>query len=138
MISQPISECVSVGGQPQLADLEQLKSEGVATVVNLRVPGEDTPLTPAAEGALVEKLGLSYHHLPVSLDKLNPAQVEELREILQKSRGRVFVHCGTGQRACSLSLAASGVGADSIQRARELGFPVEDAKLRSFLESLRT
>jgi protein tyrosine phosphatase (PTP) superfamily phosphohydrolase (DUF442 family) len=86
----------------------------------------------------VEKLGLSYHYLPVSLDKLNPAQVEELREILQKNQGRVFVHCGTGQRACSLFLVASGVGADWIQRARELGFPVEDAKLRSFLESLRT
>jgi hypothetical protein len=56
--------------------------------------------------------------------------VEELMEILQKSQGRVFVHCGTGQRACSLSLAASGVGADSIQRARELGFPVEDAKTK--------
>ena len=69
-----------------------LESERVATVVNLRVSGENTPLTPAAEGALVEKLGLSYHHLPVSLDKLNPAQGEELREILQKSLGRVFVH----------------------------------------------
>ena len=38
-----------------------------------------------------------------------------------------------GQRACSFSLAASGVDADSIfEQARELGFPVQDEKLKSF------
>jgi hypothetical protein len=43
-----------------------------------------------------------------------------------------------GQRACSFSLAASGVDTDSIfERARELGFPVQDEKLRVFLNSLQ-
>ena len=42
------------------------------------------------------------------------------------------------QRACSLSLAASGVDADSIfEQASELGFPVQDEKLRAFLKSLK-
>jgi protein tyrosine phosphatase (PTP) superfamily phosphohydrolase (DUF442 family) len=70
------------------------------------------------------------------LDKLDIDQVKELREILQNSQGPVFVHCGTGQRACSFSLAASGVDTDSIfAKARELGFPVQDEKLRAFLKS---
>ncbi|MEA3162230.1 MAG: hypothetical protein QOE88_48, partial [Verrucomicrobiota bacterium] len=109
-----ISQKVSVGGQPRQSDLEKLKEDGVKTVVNLRVAGEDTSLSPAEERALAEKLGLQYHHLPISLDKLDAAQVKELREILQNSQEPAFVHCGMGQRACSFSLAASGVDADSI------------------------
>ena len=41
-----ISQKVSVGEQPRQSDLEELKKEGVTTVVNLRTVGEDTPLTP--------------------------------------------------------------------------------------------
>ena len=129
---------VSVGEQPRQSDLEELKSEGVKTVVNLRLTGEDTPLDPAEERAIVEKLGIQYHHLPISLDKLDAAQVKELREILGKSQGPVFVHCGMGQRACALSLAASGTETDSIfEQARELGFPIQDERLRTFLKSLK-
>jgi uncharacterized protein (TIGR01244 family) len=132
-----ISQKVSVGGQPRQSDLEKLKEDGVKTVVNLRVAGEDTSLSPAEERALAEKLGLQYHHLPISLDKLDAAQVKELREILQNGQGPVFVHCGMGQRACLFSLAASGIDADSIfEQAGELGFPVQDEKLKAFLKSL--
>ena len=55
-----ISQKVSVGEQPRQSDLEELKKDGVTTVVNLRVAGEDTSLTPAEERALAEKLGLQY------------------------------------------------------------------------------
>jgi len=132
-----ISEKVSVGGQPRASDLEELKRDGVKTVVNLRVAGENSPLTQVEERALAEKLGLRYHDIPISLDDLTPAQVKELREIVENSQGPVFVHCGMGQRACSFSLAASGVEADSIfERSQQLGFPVEDERLAAFLKSL--
>jgi uncharacterized protein (TIGR01244 family) len=118
--------------------LEKLKKEGVTTVVNLRLEGEESPLTPAEERVLAEKLGLEHHHLPISLDKLDTAQVKELREILTNRPGPVFVHCGTGQRACSLSLATSGLDADSIfEESAKLGFPVRDERLRAFLKSQR-
>ena len=84
-----ISQKVSVGEQPRQSDLEELKKDGVTTVVNLRVAGEDTSLTPTEERALAEKLGLQYHHLPISLDKLDAAQVKELREILHLTRVRI-------------------------------------------------
>jgi len=133
-----ISQQVSVGEQPRQSDLEELKKDGVTTVVNLRVAGEDTPLTPGEEGTLAKKLGIQYHHLPIALDKLDAVQVKELREILQNSQGSVFVHCGMGQRACSFSLAASGLDANSIfEKASELGFPVQDEKLRVFFKSLK-
>jgi uncharacterized protein (TIGR01244 family) len=96
-----ISQRLSVGGQPQESDLEQLKKDGVTTVVNLRVAGEKSPLTPTEERALAQKLGLQYHHLPISLDKLDATQVKELRKILRENQGPIYVHCGMGQRACS-------------------------------------
>ena len=58
-----ISAHVSAGGQPIESDLEKLKSEGVTTVVNLRLAGEKSSLTPDEERALAQKLGLEYHHL---------------------------------------------------------------------------
>jgi uncharacterized protein (TIGR01244 family) len=133
-----ISSQISVGEQPLASDLEKLKNEGVTTVVNLRLEGEEGPLTPAKERALTEKLGLEYHHLPISLGNLDAAQVKELREMLKDRLGPVFVHCGTGQRACSLSLAASGLDTDSIfEGSAKLGFPVQDQRLSAFLKSLK-
>lgn len=132
-----LSQQLSVGEQPRPSDLEELKKDGVTTVVNLRPAEEDTPLTPEEGRALAEKLGLQYHHLPISLDKLDAAQVKELREILRNSQGPVYLHCGMGQRACSFSLAAAGVEASSIfEKARELGFPVQDERLKTFLKNL--
>jgi protein tyrosine phosphatase (PTP) superfamily phosphohydrolase (DUF442 family) len=75
-----ISQQVSVGEQPGQSDLEELKKDGVTTVVNLRLALENSPLNPAEERAIAEKLGLQYHHLPISLDKLDIDQVKELRE----------------------------------------------------------
>jgi uncharacterized protein (TIGR01244 family) len=85
-----ISQRLSVGGQPQESDLEELKKDGVTTVVNLRVAGEKSPLTPTEERALAQKLGLQYHHLPISLDKLDATQVKELRKILRESQGPIY------------------------------------------------
>jgi uncharacterized protein (TIGR01244 family) len=132
-----ISAHVSAGGQPVESDLEKLKSEGVTTLVNLRLEGEESSLTPDEERALAQKLGLEYPHLPISLDKLDASQVEELRDILNNSPGPVFVHCGMGQRACSLSLAASALDAESIfEQSANLGFPVQDERLKAFLRSI--
>jgi uncharacterized protein (TIGR01244 family) len=133
-----ISAHVSVGGQPTESDLGKLKSEGVTTVVNLRLEGEESSITPAEERALAQKLGLGYHHLPISLDKLDANQVKELRDILNNSPGPVFVHCGMGQRACSLSLAASALDAQSIfEQSANLGFPAQDERLKTFLRSVK-
>jgi len=133
-----ISQQVCVGEQPGRSDLEELKRDGVTTVVNLRMPGEASPLTPDEEHALAEKLDLQYYHVPVSFDTLDANQVREIRRILQNSEGPAFVHCGTGELACSFSLAASGVDADSIfEKARQLGFPVQDEKLMAFLKSFQ-
>jgi protein tyrosine phosphatase (PTP) superfamily phosphohydrolase (DUF442 family) len=49
-----ISQQVSVGEQPRQSDLEELKRDGVATVVNLRMPGEDSALTRMKSTGLIK------------------------------------------------------------------------------------
>src|SRR5260370_16818360 len=120
-----ISQQVSVGEQARQSDLEELKKDGVTTVVNLRLAGEDSPLNPAEERAVAEKLGLQYHHLPISLDKLDIDQVKELRKILRNSQGPVLVDCGMGQPASPFSPAPSVFAPHSIfSPATSLSFSV--------------
>jgi protein tyrosine phosphatase (PTP) superfamily phosphohydrolase (DUF442 family) len=83
-----ISQRVSVGEQPRKADLEELKKDGVTTVVNLRVVGEETPLTPAEERALAEQLGLQYHHLPISLDNSMQLKSKSYGKFLRTAKAR--------------------------------------------------
>ena len=137
--STQLSPKVSVGGQPSVADLRRLRTQGFSTVVDLRVVGEpEQPMPPEAEGAAVRELGLDYHHIPVALTRLDPAQVTQLCAAIDASGGPVYVHCAAGQRACSFTLLASSRGApllaeDVLARAESLGFPVTDAHLALFL-----
>jgi uncharacterized protein (TIGR01244 family) len=134
-----VSANVAVGGQPTAEDLQRLHNRGIATVVNLRLPAEaDGSLAPDAEGDAARAAGLAYHHIPVALESLGPAPVERLRAAIEASDGPVYVHCGAGQRACSLSLLATADHApaphrDLPARAAELGFPIVDERLATFV-----
>jgi uncharacterized protein (TIGR01244 family) len=134
-----VSANVAVGGQPSAEDLRRLRKRGVATVVNLRPPAEaEGSLAPDAEGDAARAAGLAYHHIPVTIESLGPAPVQQLRAAIEASDGPVYVHCGAGQRACSLSLLATAGGApapcrDLPARAAELGFPIVDERLATFV-----
>ena len=61
-----LNERVTVGGQPSAQEIQELKTAGFSTVVNLRTEGEDDqPMSPDEERRLVEGAGLTYLHLPV-------------------------------------------------------------------------
>lgn len=139
---RPLSPDLAVGGQPTVDDLRRLQAAGFATVIDLRLPGEASQaLDPAAEAAAAVAAGLSYRHLPVALDALAPALVEDLRQAIRSSPGPAYVHCGAGQRACSLTLLATGdrlatVGDALIAQAADLGFPVTDERLAAFIREV--
>ena len=135
-----VAERVSMGSQPSEAYLAQLGAPGTQVVINLRREGEESqPLTPEAEARAARAYGLAYYHVPVSLNDLHPEQVAELRANLQASTGSALVHCGAGQRACALTLAAVQPPRDPdevMAEAERAGFPVTDPKLRAFLQQL--
>jgi protein tyrosine phosphatase (PTP) superfamily phosphohydrolase (DUF442 family) len=82
------------GGQPTLAQLGELKSQGVNTVLSLRVPGEAGFDATAEEGE-AKKLGMKFFNIPVSNQAPKDEQVDEFLKITDNAQNRpVFIHCG--------------------------------------------
>ena len=133
-----LNDKVTVGGQPTVDDLHELRARGYVAVVNLRTDGEaDQDLSPAAEGFAAGEAGLGYRHVPVGLPQLDPDQVRQLRAAIDEASGPVYVHCGAGQRACALSLLATaepGTRAETlIESAAAAGLPIRDERLGAFV-----
>jgi uncharacterized protein (TIGR01244 family) len=87
------------GGQPTPAQLSELKSQGITTVINLRTPGE-AGFDAAAEEAEVKKLGMKYFNIPVS-NQTGPKdeQADEFLKLTDDAKNRpIFVHCGSANR----------------------------------------
>ena len=104
------------GGQPRLEHLEQLKAEGVKSIINLRPPSEHRA---AEEEAKAKELGLRYFNIPVAYGNPNEEQVAEFLKITDDADNRpIFIHC----------TAAIRVGAFwMIRRVLRDGWTVEDA-----------
>jgi protein tyrosine phosphatase (PTP) superfamily phosphohydrolase (DUF442 family) len=80
------------GAEPNADGFRELAAHGVVTVVDLR------PGTPSRrDDVLVRSLGMEVVHIPV-IDGRTPAasQVRSFEELVRRSRGRVFLHCGEG------------------------------------------
>lgn len=78
------------GAQPTEKGYRWLKSKGVTTVINLRLPSEH-------EKKLLNELGITYVHLPWA-DEQPPTldQVNEMLEAVRSAKGKVFQHCLRG------------------------------------------
>jgi len=86
------------GGQPTLAQLAELKGQGITTVVNLRTVGENGFDAPAEE-AEVKKLGMKYFHIPVANAGPKDEQADEFLKVTDDAKNRpVFIHCGSANR----------------------------------------
>ena len=87
------------GGQPTIAQLTDLKAQGITTIINLRTVGENGFDAPAEE-AEAKKLGLKYVHIPVS-NQAGPKdeQADEFLKVTDDAKNRpVFIHCGSANR----------------------------------------
>ena len=88
-----LSDRLTVGGQPTEQDLQSLKTEGFAAVINLRRDGEaNQPLDPAAEGKAATAAGLAYFHIPVDSSDPKRENVDALRAAIRQVKGPVYVH----------------------------------------------
>lgn len=121
------------GAQPTDEGFEQLASQGVKTVINLRPENN-------AERELVERLGMKAVYLPLPpLDAPTHAQtLAFLKTALDPKNGKVFFHCyhgvdRTGIMAAALRIARDGWSSDkAIAELRSFGFHEagQKAKLR--------
>lgn len=98
---QQITKKLTIGGKPDEADIQDLKSRGFRTVINLMMPDEPGALE---EERQVESTGLSYSHIPVSPVTLDDAAVFRFDQAIDSSDGPVAVHCKGGGRAGVMTL----------------------------------
>lgn len=128
---EAVSNLAAVDGQvwrgaaPGDAGYKALRANGVATVVDLRAE-EGVP----ANGDELEALGLDVVHLPIRDGQTpTPEQVETFLDVVENSRGTVFLHCGagvgrTGAMAAAYLVATGQVsGAGALARNLAVGPP---------------
>ncbi len=138
-----ISNRFTVGPQPIGQEFEQLQREGFQSVINLRTNGEsvedkDAPL-PREEGHRVEKLGMSYHHEPITVEALHFTQIDRLRHRIKVAPEPIYIHDDTGQRAGAVVVMHLGAeevlsGEQSLLKGEERGYVCEDEKLKAFIK----
>ncbi len=115
-----ITPNVVIADQPTADDINNLKADGYAGVVNLRQSGEpEQPISPEAEGKLVESLRLDYLHLPVGGSPFTKERVNAFQNFMNLHEGtKVLVHCRKGGRAAAVVL---------LQTALEEGWSADEA-----------
>lgn len=114
------------GGQPRLEHLEQLKAEGVKSIINLRQPSEHRA---NEEEAKTKELGLRYFNIPVVFGNPKEEQVDEFLKITDDPENRpAFIHCTAAIRVGAFWL---------IRRVVRDGWKFEDAEKEAEKVGLR-
>lgn len=94
---------VLIAGQPGEVDLKTLREQGVTTIFNLRTDAEmnDRSVVAYDEAALAKELELAYVQEPIggTDHPFRPEVLEAFKAQLDRSQGKVLLHCGTGGRA---------------------------------------
>jgi protein tyrosine phosphatase (PTP) superfamily phosphohydrolase (DUF442 family) len=85
-------------GQPEMNEFKQLKKEGFATIVNLRLTSEKMQ---EKEPSAVKATGMNYYNIPFDIKAtLTDNFINKITTTVVKHRkeGKVLVHCSSGNR----------------------------------------
>ncbi|HAH48410.1 protein tyrosine phosphatase family protein [Gimesia sp.] len=136
-----INEEITVGPQPDRQEIYEFGKEGFKTIVNFRAPHEqDQPISPLAEDEIVHEAGMEYLHIPMSMNSLNDAQIDQFREKYDSLPKPIFAHCKSGKRAgaaamMNLAVEQGKSGEQTLQKAKEMGFQCHKPELVEFVKS---
>lgn len=136
-----INDEVTVGPQPTDEQLKELASKGFKSIINFRTEGEDDqPLPPDREGERVQKLGLTYLHVPVSTKSMGPETVDQFRQQYPSLPKPIYAHCKSGKRAGAMVImhiaSNHGMsGKETLQQAEKMGFKCDQPELKQFVET---
>lgn len=98
-----IDEVFSVSGALQADDIENLKQEGVTTLICTRFDGEESEQLPSTYFAEVaESSGLEHFHVPVKSGQYETQDVALFWQAFANAKGKVHGYCRTGTRASHL------------------------------------
>jgi len=97
-----VSDCISVAGQLEASQFEQLTAQGFRSVANLRSYTE--PGATAEDQHQVEGLGLPYVHLPITYAELTPSVIDSAVQQVHSLPKPLLLYCKSSLRAILLSL----------------------------------
>jgi len=93
---------VGFGGATQASAMPWLKSEGFATVINLRLASEDGATVEQSQAAATA-IGMKYVHLPFDPNSPAPNIMDNfISAVGEKSNQPVYIHCHSATRAAAL------------------------------------
>lgn len=88
---------LATAGQPTLEQFAEIKAAGFETVINLALTTSTKALP--NEKAIVEGLGMSYHHIPVEWEAPQLSDLTDFFATMQRcTEQSVFVHCAANMR----------------------------------------
>ena len=92
-----VSDLIATSGQPTEDQFSKIADSGYSLVINLALP-TSTHAIPN-ERDIVESLGMSYLHIPVSWDEPKLSDLQQFFAAMQSSEGKpVWVHCALNMR----------------------------------------
>jgi len=93
----------SVSPQISVSDVGIIAAQGFRSIISNRPDNEtqDQPIT-AAIAAAAQRVGVGFHHLPVTSGNIRDEDVSAFAEMLRTVKGPVLAYCRTGTRAASL------------------------------------
>jgi uncharacterized protein (TIGR01244 family) len=128
-----VTEQFCTGGQPSMENLQEMKEQGVRSVVNLRQASE---YNFEEEASIAKQLELRYFHIPVDKNNLKDEQVDEFLKVTSDAKNRpIFIHCASANRVGAFwmirrALVDNWNVEDAETEGRKMG--MQDEKLREF------
>ncbi|MFG0245414.1 MAG: M20/M25/M40 family metallo-hydrolase [Phycisphaerales bacterium JB052] len=124
-VDMPATDRITFSGQPSADEIRAFAAAGGKVVVNNRTEPE-MKRVPFDEQALVESLGMTYVHSPMSSAIFCETQSSDLSRILETTTGPVLMHCGSGSRSATIYglylIKDKGMNKnDAIKTAHDLG-----------------
>ena len=114
-----VDATVGCGGATQPSAMAELKKQGFASVINLRMATEQGAKVEESRAA-AQSAGLKYIHLPFDAAKPDPNVVENfLATVAEKSNQPVYIHCASANRVGSVWM---------IKRALQDGWDIRQAQ----------
>jgi tyrosine-protein phosphatase SIW14 len=87
------------GGQPSYAGVQQLKANGIRTVIDLR--DDRNP----SERMWVEEAGMAYVNVPSNASRVDPEKIATFLKEVDEAQRPIFVHCFHGRDRTGLEIA---------------------------------
>lgn len=113
---QPLVAGVWVSGQIAPAQVDDLKAQGIRTIIALRPDGEEPgqPSSAAVEAA-ARAAGLGFAHAPVADGEIPQAAVDAVTRALARRDNTVLLYCRSGRRATRTWALAEASRRDGLE-----------------------